>query len=62
MKAGTQITVKGFDMEGDEFRECAKVARTTKDMLPMPQGYVPVLFADGSKMLVPSERIATLAA
>lgn len=32
--------------------ERAKLARVTKDMLPLPAGYVPVRFDDGSRLLV----------
>lgn len=44
MKAGTKITVT-WTFTGRV--ESATVARTTKDMLPLPADYVPVRFAQG---------------
>ena len=57
MKAGTKINVTFIRPEGN-VTERATVQRTTSDMLPLPQGYVPVRFAnDGAKLLVHSRYI-----
>lgn len=57
MKAGEAIKVNWVRPEGD-FAEPATVASTTKAMLPLPVGYVPVRFADGGVLLVHGSRIS----
>lgn len=52
MKAGQRIEVRIYPLSGPAL-EPAKVARVTKDMLPLPAGFVPVRFdADGARLLV----------
>lgn len=63
MKAGSKVYVKFINVDGSEGREPATVAITTREMLPMPAGYVPVRFHDGgATALIPSDRIAPRAA
>jgi hypothetical protein len=57
MKAGTKVMVQGWNIAGLPVTENATVARVTKEMIPMPANYVPVRFADGRKLLIPSEHV-----
>ena len=61
MKAGAKITVNWLRPEGD-VAERATVARTTRQMLPLPVGYVPVRFATGGVLLVHASRVSQEAA
>jgi hypothetical protein len=56
MRAGTKIEVQYFDMQGRGGWEAAKIARTMPNMLPLPDGYHPVRFADGGSLLVHASR------
>ena len=51
LKAGTSVTVTFVRPEGDH-AESATIRRPTAAMLPLPAGYVPVRFANGSTALV----------
>lgn len=52
MKTGTQIEVAGINLAGERTWEAAKIIRTTRRMLPLPQGFHPVRFASGGCLLV----------
>ena len=56
MKVGTKIVVTFMRPEGD-VTELAIVARVTKQMLPLPAGYMPVRFQQGV-LLVHLSRIS----
>jgi hypothetical protein len=56
-RTGASITVNWIRPEG-VFSEPATVARTTKHMLPLPVGYVPVRFSDGGVLLVHDSRLS----
>jgi hypothetical protein len=59
MKAGTKIIVTFPARLDGVTQERATVARVTKDMLPLPAGYVPVRFeGDSGTILVHSQYIA----
>jgi hypothetical protein len=60
VNAGTKIIVTWTRPEGDA-AESATVARTTRDMLPLPAGYVPVRFADGGVLLIHSSNVTEAA-
>lgn len=53
MKAGTRIEVRGwaFDLTSETW-EPARIGRRLKFMLPIPEGYHPVTFADGGGLMV----------
>lgn len=51
-----QVLVTWHRPEGD-VTEAAKLARVTRDMLPLPAGYVPVRFADGGVLLIHSSSV-----
>jgi hypothetical protein len=57
MKVGAQVLIKGSNASGAATVEAATVCRTTKAMLPMPAGYVPVRFADGARLLAHESRM-----
>lgn len=58
MRAGQRIVVIfPFRREGPK-QERAIVARTTPVMLPLPDGYIPVRFSDGARLLVHESYIA----
>ena len=52
MKTGTQIEVAGINLAGERTWEAAKIVRTTRRMLPLPQDFHPVRFASGCCLLV----------
>lgn len=53
MKAGTRIEVQGwtFDLSHKTW-ESARIGRRLKFMLPIPEGFHPVTFTDGGRLLV----------
>lgn len=60
LKAGTKITVGN---PADERREAATVGRVYANMLPLPDGYVPVkCAADGARLLVHKQYITEVSA
>ena len=61
MKAGQPIKVKGFDLAMNKTFEAAKVARVTRVMRPVPDGYVPVRFdADKAVLMVHRSNIVVV--
>lgn len=57
MKAGTRIEVTGWDDEMQPVYEAAKIAKVTKAMTPLPNGYFPVKFErDGARLLIHESR------
>jgi hypothetical protein len=57
MKYGTRIEVLGWDLWMNETWERATIARTTRKMTSLPDGYRPVCFDDGGVLLCRSDRI-----
>jgi hypothetical protein len=55
-----QVLVTWRRPEGD-VTESAKLARVTKNMLPLPTGYVPVRFAYSGVLLVHSSAVKVAA-
>lgn len=53
------VKVIGFDSVGSKTYEVATLARVTRQMLPLPIGYVPVRFSDGARLLVHTSRIVS---
>ena len=52
------VEVMGQSINGDTRWDAAKIWRITKDMRPMPDGYMPVKFdSDGQVMLIPVEAL-----
>lgn len=52
MRAGQRIIVTFPGRLHSPAQERAMVARTTPAMLPLPDGYIPVRFSDGARLLV----------
>ncbi len=52
LQCGTRIKVRLYPLDGSEMWEAGKIGRVRSFMLPMPEGYSPVTFADGSRLLV----------
>ena len=61
MKVGTQVLVRLY-VGSIPAVEDATVCRKTKDMLPIPDGYIPVRFLDGRRLLAHESRIVQEAA
>lgn len=58
MKAGTKVTVRCIGRLDGVLQETATIARTMPNMIPLPEGYIPVRFdADGARLLVHREKI-----
>jgi hypothetical protein len=51
MRAGTRIEVRGWGLDGREIWYPAKIGVVRRAMLPLPQGYHPVTYPDGGKLL-----------
>ena len=60
MKPGTRIEVRGFTIDNRECWYPAKAGMVRAAMLPLPEGYIPVTFDDGGKVLVHLDEIRSL--
>jgi len=51
-KVGTRIEIKAFGLDSQPRWEAARIARTQRCMLPLPNGYVPIKYdIDGAVLL-----------
>lgn len=62
MKAGTKVALNFIMMREGAAKEIATIARVTKRMLPMPDGYLPVRFSDGGVLLIHKNQIEVVPA
>jgi hypothetical protein len=50
-RPGTRIEIKGFSLSNEVVWRPAKIGAVRRCMLPLPDGYLPVTYPDGARLL-----------